>query len=637
MTQEMFYSDQDTIAPCSIRALIVTHAETAPDAPAIAAPGRAPLSYGRLLDCLHDIAGALAGRGIGRNDRIAAVLPNGPEMAVAFLGTAAIATCAPLNPALRESEFTSSLESLRAKAIILEAGVDSPAGEAACRLGIPRIELTPVMAAEAGCFTLAGGRGGDAAFAGPDDVALVLSTSGTTSKPKVVLLTHRNLCASAWHIRASLALAPDDRCLNIMPLFHVHGLIGALLASLVAGASVVCTPGFTAPGFFGWVEECAPTWYTAVPTMHQAILAQAAGHRELIARHPFRFIRSCSAKLPPQVMAMLEEMLGAPVIEAYGMTEAAHQMAGNPLPPRVRKPGSVGLPAGSEIAIMDDARNLLPTGEKGEIVIRGVNVMAGYENNPAANEKAFVNGWFRTGDQGYLDEDGYLLITGRIKEMINRGGENIAPLEIDEALLDHPAVAQAVAFAVPHPRLGEEVAAAVVLRAGEAVTERELRAFLAPRLAEYKVPRRIVFLTEIPKGPTGKMQRIGLAETLEVQEIFSEREADVEYVAPRTPLEARLAEMCAEVLGLEQVGLQDDFLQLGGDSMLATRFLTRVRDAEGVTISPIDFFDMPTVANLARIVTEWTAEQDDAETTQLLAELEHLSEEEARKLMSGEA
>jgi acyl-CoA synthetase (AMP-forming)/AMP-acid ligase II len=299
-----------------------------------------------------------------------------------------------------------------------------------------------------------------------------------------------------------------------MPLFHIHGLIAGLLAPLSAGGQVCCTPGFDALHFFRWMEEARPTWYTAVPTMHQAILARAHRHEDLIRKHPVRFIRSSSSALPPQVIRELEATFGAPVIESYGMTEAAHQMASNPLPPGARKPGTVGLAAGPEVAIMDAAGNLLPRGVPGEIVIRGPNVTAGYQNNAKANAEAFSNGWFRTGDQGVMDADGYLSITGRLKEIINRGGEKISPREVDEILMDHPAVRQVVTFAVPHDKLGEDVAAAVVLRDGATATEKELREFVSRHLAPFKVPRTILFLDEIPKGATGKLQRIGLAQKL---------------------------------------------------------------------------------------------------------------------------
>jgi acyl-CoA synthetase (AMP-forming)/AMP-acid ligase II len=485
---------------------------------AIGAPEEKPLTHAGLRALATRTVADLNAMGIGRNDRVAIVLPNGPEMAAAFLCVAAGATTAPLNPAYRAEEFEFYLLDLKAKALVVQEGDATPARAVAEKLGVPVVELVPTRAAGAGSYTLkAGALKGTPAlggFAGTDDVALVLHTSGTTSRPKIVPLAQANVCASARHIGATLELKAHDRCLNIMPLFHIHGLIAAVTASIAAGGSTFCTPGFNALKFFGWLDEVKPTWYTAVPTMHQAILTRAERNKETIARVKLRFIRSSSASLPPQVMQELEAVFGAPVIESYGMTEAAHQMASNPLPPRSRKPGSVGIAAGPEVRIMDEEGNLLPNGALGEVVIRGPNVTKGYEANPDANLKGFANGWFRTGDQGTLDEEGYLRITGRLKELINRGGEKVSPLEVDEIIMDHPAVAQIVTFAMPHDKLGEEVAAAVVLREGQTATERELRDFAARRLADFKVPRKIVFLPEIPKGATGKLQRIGLADKL---------------------------------------------------------------------------------------------------------------------------
>jgi acyl-CoA synthetase (AMP-forming)/AMP-acid ligase II len=501
-------------------------ADTVPDllkagagaSPALGAPGRPPLTYDGLRALAARIAASLAAIGIGRGDRVAIVLPNGPEMAASFIAIATAATTAPLNPAYRRDEFDFYLADLGAKALVIGEGMESPARDAAAARNIPIVELV-AGTAEAGDFFLRppAGFSGTPALAGapgPDDIALVLHTSGTTSRPKIVPLSQTNVTASAAHIAKTLALTPDDVCLNIMPLFHIHGLIAATLSSLSAGASVVCTPGFNAFRFFTWFGEVRPTWYTAVPTMHQTLLGLAGRHKETIAGSRLRFIRSSSASLPPQVMTAVEEAFGVPVIEAYGMTEAAHQMASNPLPPRPRFAGSVGIAAGPDVAIMNDHGFLLPAGELGEIVIRGRNVTAGYENNPDANAKAFVNGWFRTGDQGTIDADGYLRLTGRLKEIINRGGEKISPLEVDTVLMDHPAVAQVVTFAMPHAALGEDVAAAVVLREGHTVNEHALRDFAATRLAQFKVPKKIVFVSEIPKGATGKLQRIGLAEKL---------------------------------------------------------------------------------------------------------------------------
>ena len=485
------------------------------DAPAIGAPDRTAMTHKGLRELVERTVRALNGMGIGRNDRVAIVLPNGPEMASAFISIAAGATTAPLNPAYRTDEFDFYLSDLNAKALVILEGMDSPALGVAAARNIPVIRLMP--GAIAGDFTLNGASAAPSThggYAGENDIALVLHTSGTTSRPKIVPLAHVNVTASAYHIGRTLSLTADDVCLNIMPLFHIHGLIAATLSSMAAGGSVICTPGFNALKFFGWFAEANPTWYTAVPTMHQAILSRADRNKEIIEKGRLRFIRSSSSSLPPQVMEALEKTFGVPVIEAYGMTEASHQMASNPLPPKSRFAGSVGIASGPDVGIMDENGALLPAGELGEVVIRGRNVTKGYESNPEANAKAFTNGWFRTGDQGVIDDQGYLRLTGRLKELINRGGEKISPLEVDTVIMDHPAVAQVVTFAVPHDMLGEDIAAAVVLREGAVCDEKELRNFVGARVADFKVPRKILFLSEIPKGATGKLQRIGLAAKL---------------------------------------------------------------------------------------------------------------------------
>ncbi|MFL5281635.1 MAG: acyl--CoA ligase [Rhodopila sp.] len=491
----------------------------AEDAPAIGAPGRPWLTHGGLRSLARRTVADLNAMGIGRGDRVALVLPNGPEAASSFVTIACGATTAPLNPAYKADEFTFYLTDLKAKALAVLAGMETPARAVAAELGVPVVDLVPDAEGPAGAFTLAPPPGLSGAAAHPgeaeaQDVALVLHTSGTTSRPKIVPLRHINITASAYHIGETLALTADDVCLNIMPLFHIHGLIAATLSSLAAGGAVCCSPGFNAFRFFGWFSEARPTWYTAVPTMHQTILELAPRNKEAIEGGRLRFIRSSSSSMPGPVMTAIEATFGVPLIESYGMTEASHQMASNPLPPRPRYPGCVGVASGPEVAIMDQDGNLLAPGGLGEVVIRGRNVTAGYENNPAANAAAFTNGWFRTGDQGVLDATGYLRLTGRLKELINRGGEKISPLEVDEVLSDHPAVAQCLTFGMPHAKLGEDVAAAVVLRPGFTPKDTELRDFCAERLAAFKVPRKIVFLPEIPKGATGKLQRIGLAEKL---------------------------------------------------------------------------------------------------------------------------
>ncbi len=590
----------------SIYDLLAAQARSAPAAEAILGLDRRPLSYAKLLDLVERTVRALRAAGIRRGDRIGIVLPNGPEMAAAFLSSACAATCAPLNPAYRAEEFDFYLSDLNAKAVLIQRGLDSPVRAVAAARGVALIETVPRAGAPAGWFDLLGCEVLDpeADLAGPADVALVLHTSGTTSKPKIVPLTHRNLVASAENIRRTLRLQPADRCLNVMPLFHIHGLVGVVLSSMAAGASVACAPGFQAPRFFAWMDHFRPTWYSAVPSIHQAILERAPLNEPVVRRNRLRFIRSSSSALPPPVMARLEEVFGAPVIEAYGMTEASHQMASNPLPPGVRKPGSVGLPTGIEIAIMNEDGRLLGAGERGEVVIRGPSVTAGYDNNPAANAAAFTGGWFRTGDQGYLDADGYLFLTGRLKEIINRGGEKISPREIDEVLLAHPAVAQALAFAVPDAKLGEEVAAAVVLRPGAQATDVELKEFAAGHLADFKVPRLVLIVEEIPKGPTGKLQRIGLAEKLGLTGADTTPPAPPRaFRPPRNDTEAMLCRLWEEILGIQPIGIEDDFFRLGGDSILAAQFLKRLRETTGFEWSMVRLFEAPTISAIARSIT----------------------------------
>jgi acyl-CoA synthetase (AMP-forming)/AMP-acid ligase II len=471
------------------------------------------VSYRQLRDQVTAMADALAALGIRRRDRVATSLPNGLPAVVSFLAASVSGTAAPLNPGYREDEVNFYLEDTAAKVMLCPPQGQDEARKAAEARGVPVYSLETD---ESGWVRIAGAPAGKTSPAPePDDTALVLHTSGSTGRPKRVPILHRNIAASTVNITAHYGLTPDDVSLCVMPLFHVHGLVASTLATLLSGGAVVLPGKFNPLSFWRTVRDTKATWYSAVPTIHNLLLSRAGDDRPAGAEC-LRFIRSCSASLPAEMMERMEKVFGVPVLEAYGMTEASHQMASNPTPPAQRKPGSVGPGTGVRIAIMDEAGNLLAVGQRGEVVIQGPNVVSGYENNPEANAKSYTSGWFRTGDQGYLDEDNYLTLTGRIKELINRGGEKIGPREIDEVLLSHPAVAEAVCFGVPHPAWGEEVEAVVVIRPDQSGSsfEADIMAFCKERLADFKRPKKIHIAQSIPRTATGKIQRGAVAKAM---------------------------------------------------------------------------------------------------------------------------
>ena len=577
--------------PRTVLDIISLQAESHPEAAAVIDVDGHTITYRHLQWQINLIAAELRAKHIGRTDRVVTVLSNGPHAAVGFLGTASCAITVPLNPDLNRTDFVYCFRDLNATCLVIDRGLNSAAFAAAEECGVKLIEY-PFPSRDALSERDTKGTARDDRPAG-EDVALILYTSGTTSTPKRVPLTHANLMASARNVASGLDLSSEDRCLNVMPLFHIHGLVAGLLSSLVSGGSVVCAPGYDGSQFLDWLEMHHPTWYTAVPTIHQSLLSEM--HSRGIAKlasHSLRLIRSSSSSLPPHVMTALEDHLGVPVIEAYGMTEASHQIATNLLPPDVRKPGSVGRALGVEVAVLDPDGHVQPPNTEGEIVIRGETVTSGYEGNSSANASAFIDGWFRTGDAGHVDKDAYIYLTGRIKEMINRGGEKIAPREIDEALVEHQAVAQAIAFAVPHLTLGEDAAAAVVLRDGMDVSEAELRSYLLDKLASFKVPSRFVFVDNIPKGPTGKPQRIGLAKTLATKLVEPFR-------LPATPVESSLAQIWQEILDVDRIGAADNFFMLGGDSLSTARVLARVNRRFDVHLTLRQAFESPKLEDLA--------------------------------------
>ncbi|MER0246110.1 non-ribosomal peptide synthetase [Streptomyces sp. HSW2009] len=583
--------------------MLRSQSERRPDAVAIEAPGHLALTYRLLYQQVERTVRTLRTARITPADRVALALPHGPAAAVATLAIGCAAQAAPLDPACRAAEFDTLLTALGATAGVVEARRDSLAPALAPAPGRRVVHLAAPPGGPAGSYQLICGdeeltsgrvgrqrtvpRAGAAT-----DPAFALHTSGTTGRPKLVSLTHAAVCTSAHNSSLSLDLTEHDRCLNVTPLCHSHGLMGPLLASLWAGGSIVVPPGFDAAAFPGWLDGYAPTWYSAVPAVHQAIVDALAGRPRPGRRGPLRFVRSASSPLPTALAQRMERTLGVPVIDAYGMTEACSVITVNPLPPGPRKPGSVGVSTGPEVAAMGADGRLLPAGGTGEIVLRGPTVIRGYAPHPAAPVNAFAHGWFHTGDLGHVDADGYLFLTGRLGEVIRRGGVAVSPIEVDRALLAHPAVLDAAAFPLPHPTLGQEVAAAVVVRERDDPSDEEFRIFLAGRLAADHVPRRIFRTTAVPRTATGKVHRAGLAARV----LPGRRSAGQPLGGP---LQQVIAGVWAELLGTDRFGPRDHFFDLGGDAQLIQRAQVLLREATGHQVPIAELFARLTVESLS--------------------------------------
>jgi oxalate---CoA ligase len=597
---------------------------------ALLAPDRNPLSCRELCRQIEYAVSFLNRHGSGRGNRIGAVLPDGPEMATLFLCCIAGGAFVPLKPDEGERAYDLRISALRLDALIVQADSDSPASAIARRKGIPIIALTPLLEAGAGLFSLEWLSGDSRGacrpgFAHPDDTALVLETSGSTSHPKVVPLSQDTIFVSAHYTGTSLSLTGEDRCLNVMPMCHIAGLVSPLLASLSAGGSVICPAGFSPERFFACLKRYEPTWYSAVPTIHQSIIERAAELSIDLTHTSLRFVRSTSFPLPESVFEKLEDTFGLPVIQTFGLTEAL-PVTSTPLSPYKRNPLSVGFPV-SEVDIVDESGASMGDGI-GEIVVKGPQVFKGYENSPEATGSAFIDGWFRTGDLGYLDKEGLLYITGRLKETINRGGQKVSPLEVEAVLMSHPSVREAVAFGIAHPRLGEAVASVVVPKASREITEGELRLYCAERLAPFKVPQHFVLADSIPTGPAGKFNRTDLAE-----KFVNLLKPD--SVPPTTELEIALAKLWQDVLGIEAIGIHDNFFAIGGDSLLGMRLLSLISKHMGVSL-PVEAIFRNTLEELAGVIAKNQNRRNNPnELTALLAEIEKLSEEEAGRMLSG--
>jgi acyl-CoA synthetase (AMP-forming)/AMP-acid ligase II len=584
----------DRLGESGDRALLVAQARRCMGAPAVLAARRDPLGYERLSAEVERALASLAAMGIGRCCRVAVAVPDGAEAFVLMLSLMSGAVCVPCNPAESAAWWTAMLPRLRAAALVAPAGADIAAVVVARSLGMQVVRLTPRGGGEAGTFDLRAETVRPTVApvpAMPEDVAIVFQTSGTTATPKLIPVTQAQLVARAW----AQPIDAADRSLMVAPMFAAGPVAHSMLSPIAAGASIAFPDGIDEAAILRAIAELRPTCFSANPALLRA-LAERRASETPPSSHALRYIRTAGSPLPESLQRQAEQMWGVPVIQGYGISEAG-TVAGNPLPPRQRKADSVGVSVGPPFAIVDEGGADVGPGATGEVVVRGPGVMSGYEGDPEANRTAFRDGWLRTGDLGYRDGDGYLFLVGRVKELVDRGGFKVSPAEVDAALMRHPDVAEAAAFGVPHPRLGEDLAMAVVVRAGRTVSPQQLREFALSELAPHKVPTSFVFVAALPRNARRKVDRAALARDHATA-------ARDEFVAPRTAEEALVVASFAAVLGIDRVGVGDNFFALGGDSLRGAQAIARIGDALGLDLAVSNLFRWPVAGDLAAAIAQ---------------------------------
>jgi acyl-CoA synthetase (AMP-forming)/AMP-acid ligase II len=586
------------LADVTIATLIAQHATIRPGRPAFVTSNGAVLTYGALFSQIAAFGAALRANGVGRTAKVAILMPEGIELAVVIVAVACHAVAVPLNPKMTATEIDNLFARLRIDAIVISNEIDTAVRDVAARVGLPVFEIAGRSDGRINVSAVGGSSSHNSEVAldegaSPDAPAVILQTSATTGRPKLVPITHRNLIIDADQRRFWFKLTPDDRALCVLPLYYGQGLKGAVFAPLLIGASIACPDHNAAGDILDWLADLQPTWLDGGATFHMSVLERALA-RQGAQRHCLRFIRSGGELLPTAIRQRLEEIFCVPVLECYGLSEAS-TVAANSIVPENRKPGTVGKPWLNEVAIRAADGRTLPPSAAGEIVVRGPALTPGYIDDEEANRAAFVNGWFRTGDLGLIDDEGFLTVLGRLKEFINRGSEKISPYEVERALLLHPSVREAAAFSVPHPRLGENVAAAVVLRPGAHETPSEIKTFLLDRLAPFKIPQRVLVKPELPKGATGKVQRRLLSDEV--------AHCSREMAPPTAPLHWQILEIWQRLIGRHDIGIYDDFFEAGGDSLLATQMLCEVEAITGQRIPQSALRAVFTVHELADAVT----------------------------------
>jgi len=594
----------------TIGAQIRYHAETQPDHPAVVSSGLAPLSYRELQYQISAVRASLREAGFGRSARIAVAIPNGPQAALAIVAVSCSAVSVPLNPGQTFHEMERCLTALRPDAVLFMKDSESAPRRAAEAKGVTVIEIAQAQDGALG-INIIEPPARNAAPDEPDEPepeapAFIFQTSGTSAEPKLIPFSQRNMLAAAARLRAWFHLTPQDRCLSVSPLFYSHGLKVTIFTPLLTGGTVAFPPDASKFDYSEWFENLKPTWFSAGPTLHRLILDQTKSRPNLNAGHSLRFILSGGAPLPRDVLEGLQHALDVPVVEHYGSSEAA-QIAANLPPPGRSKPGTCGIPwPGTVIIVGEDGRQL-PPGQQGEVLVGGPTLVSGYLDAPELNRACFLNGWFKSGDIGSIDEDGFLTLHGRKNDLINRGGEKISPVEIDDVLLRHPAIAEAAAFSVPHARLGEDVAAAIVLRPGMTVTQVELRRYLRDHVASFKVPRRIVIRDQLPKGATGKVLRRRLTDSFQDTPAAANQIAAshaVEDQSVNRQLVMQLTALWERLLEIAPISLDDDFFEKGGDSLLAMEMLAELEVITGETVPASVLLDTSTIRQLAHKLSD---------------------------------
>lgn len=583
-------------------------ASETPNAPALLGPGQSSLNYQSLHQLVEEFRSELARCGLGRNDRIAVVHSGGAEMAAALIGILCNTTVAPFNSAMSTGEFYLHFQDKNIKALAIEEDLSSQARLAAEKLGLPVLDIKQVDPTKAGKVQLAGSADSLTEVTpepvDANDLAVVFTTSGTTSYGKTVPLPHRIVMPRVANMVQMMEFTNQDRILNIMPLFHTGGFSAGLLTTLYSGASFFPIKNNDVDKLFHCLGDAKPTVIAAGYTVFHSIERKAHDYLDAIetVKPSLRMLRTGTGHLDQKITERLEKVFETPVVEAYGSAETSF-MACTGIPPAPRKIGSVGQPDRNRVFVVDAEGDFIPAMEKGEIVVNKETAFDGYENNPTANQEAFSKDWYHTGDEGYLDEDGFLFITGRIKEMINRGGVKIIPTEVDQAALKHDAVREAVSFPLPHKTLGEDLALSVVLETDKAISESELKGFMKDYLIPNKIPSRIVFVDEIPKGATGKAQRRKLHHQLKISSSEdAEKIGDPDGAIPADTL--KMQKIWQEVLGREKIGLDENFFALGGDSLQAVDLFLQIEKLKGRRLPRDVLFEAGTIREMARLVEE---------------------------------